>query len=154
MLIIVVIGTDWIVGGTGIIPNPIFLVTALVGPTYFDTVQEYASNFHASSGNMEPVIMKGEEIEIDRNVPFTETKIGDIIVFESSPDDRRLLASRIVEVMEEDPYTVRTQGDANPASLPGREYSITEDQYVGKVIMVYPDYPSFIAGIDGRNPYG
>ena len=33
------------------------------------------------------------------------------------------------------------------------EYPITENEYIGKVITVYPDYPSFLANVDGRNPY-
>jgi len=119
---------------------------------YNDVSEEYADHFQATSENMEPVIMKGNEVEIDRSFPFAEMKIGDTMVFASNPDGRKLL-SRIVEVTEEKPYTLRTQGDANSASLPGREYSITEEQYIGKVVMGYPNYYSFLSGQNGINPY-
>lgn len=119
---------------------------------YNDVSEEYADHFQATSENMEPVIMKGNEVEIDRSFPFAEMKIGDTMVFASNPDGRKLL-SRIVEVTEEKPYTLRTQGDANSASLPGREYSITEEQYIGKVVMGYPNYYSFLSGQNGINQH-
>ena len=33
---------------------------------------------------------------------------------------------------------VRTRGDANPASIPGTDYPIKQDDYIGKVIYVIP----------------
>ena len=33
---------------------------------------------------------------------------------------------------------VRTRGDANPGSIPGTDYPIRQDDYIGKVIYVIP----------------
>jgi signal peptidase len=33
---------------------------------------------------------------------------------------------------------VRTKGDANPASIPGTDYPIREDNYIGRVVYVMP----------------
>ncbi|MDH3764184.1 MAG: hypothetical protein OER82_00035 [Nitrosopumilus sp.] len=96
--------------------------------------------------------MKGNEVQIDLSIQFEELEIGDIMVFFSNPDERKLL-SRIIEVTKEEPYTLRTQGDANPGSIPEREYSITAEQYIGKVVMVNPNYNEFIVGQNEINPY-
>ena len=40
--------------------------------------------------------------------------------------------------MGEDPKIVRTRGDANPASIAGTDYPITEKEYLGKVEYVVP----------------
>ena len=151
LLFVVAIGVDSIVG-PGIVMNKVFSGLFAGSIIYNDVSEDYVDHFQATSENMEPIIMKGSEMKIDRSISFLEIKVGDIMVFASNPDGRTLV-SRVVEVMEEEPYTLRTQGDANPGSIPGREYPITEDQYVGKVVMVYPDYDSFLSGQNGINPY-
>ena len=40
--------------------------------------------------------------------------------------------------MNDEPKTIRTKGDANPASIPGTDFPITEEEYIGKVAYTLP----------------
>ena len=44
----------------------------------------------------------------------------------------------MASIIDEDPLTIRTKGDANPASIPGTDFPITEEEYIGKVAYVIP----------------
>ena len=44
----------------------------------------------------------------------------------------------MVSITNEDPKTIRTQGDANPGSIPGTDFPITEEEYIGKVAYIIP----------------
>ena len=91
-----------------------------------------------ASGSMNPALEVYDVIVIDGNVSFKEIDIGDIIVFDRPSDHNRVIVQRVVSVIDDNPKTVRTQGDANPASIPGTDFPITEDEYIGKVSSVLP----------------
>lgn len=40
--------------------------------------------------------------------------------------------------MDDDPKTLRILGDANSASIPGTDFPITEEEYLGKVVYAIP----------------
>jgi signal peptidase I len=151
LLVIAVIAADSTVG-PGFVLNKVFSGLFLGSMMYDDVNNQFTDHFQATSESMEPIIMKGNEVQVDRSIQFEELEIGDIMVFYSNPDERMLLG-RIVEVIEEEPYTLRTQGDANPGSIPVREYPITAEQYIGKITMIYPNYNDFVVGKNGINPY-
>jgi signal peptidase I len=70
-------------------------------------------------------------------------RIGDIIVFEPKSKNSELgrtIVHRIEEISlgSDGQRTVRTKGDANPNSIGGIDYPITNDNYVGKVVYVIP----------------
>ena len=72
-------------------------------------------------------------------------QIGDIIVFEpKSPtknsEPGRTIIHRIEEIAlgSDGQKTIRTKGDANPNSIQGVDYPITDDNYIGKVVYVLP----------------
>ena len=44
-----------------------------------------------------------------------------------------VIVHRVNTVMSEDPKTIQTKGDANPCSMEGTDYPITEKVYIGKV---------------------
>jgi len=44
----------------------------------------------------------------------------------------------VVAVVDDDPKTLRTKGDNNQASIPGTDFPITEQEYVGTVVHVIP----------------
>jgi signal peptidase I len=91
---------------------------------------------------------------------FYNLKIGDIIVFnapgeeeeeeEDDQDDRRTITivHRVAEIIQTDDKSnnnkssssriIRTKGDANPSSIPGIDYPIREQDYIGKVVYVIP----------------
>ena len=50
----------------------------------------------------------------------------------------RVIVHRVASIIEEDPRTLRTKGDANPASIPGTDFPITEKEYIGEVAYVIP----------------
>lgn len=91
-----------------------------------------------SSGSMIPVLEVYDVLVVQGHVPFDDIKIGDIIVFNRPNGHDRVIVHRVAEVLEDNPKTIRTKGDANPGSIPGTDYPITKDEYIGKVIYVVP----------------
>jgi signal peptidase I len=103
-----------------------------------------------TSDSMVPTLNPGDAAVISRDdidqSAFTQLKKGDIIIFEvSSPlseseNDKRTVVHRIMEIENNSggKRIISTKGDANPSSIQGIDYHITEDSYVGKVIYVGP----------------
>jgi len=103
-----------------------------------------------SSGSMVPVLEVYDVLVVQGNepflniydspfaIPFEEIQKGDIIVFNRPSGQDRVIVHRVVTIIEDDPKTIRTKGDANPASIPGTDFPITEKEYIGKVQYVIP----------------
>ncbi len=91
-----------------------------------------------ASGSMIPVLEVYDVLIVQGHEPFEEIQVGDIIVFDRPSDHNRVIVHRVVSIIQEDPKTIRTQGDANPASIPGTDFPITEEEYIGKVAYVLP----------------
>ena len=93
-----------------------------------------------SSGSMEPVLKVNDVLIVRDAGSWQDLAIGDIIVFNRPEGGDRVIVHRIVEfgVDVNGERAVRTQGDANPASIPGTDYPIRQDDYIGKVIYVIP----------------
>ena len=70
--------------------------------------------------------------------PFEDIEVGDIIVFDRPKDHNRVIVHRVASIISDDPKTIRTQGDANPGSIPGTDFPITEEEYIGKVAYTLP----------------
>ena len=91
-----------------------------------------------ASGSMVPVLEVYDVLIVQGHVPFEDVERGDIIVFNRPSDHDRVIVHRIVSVIDDDPKTLRTKGDANPASIPGTDFPITEEEYIGKVVYTLP----------------
>ncbi len=91
-----------------------------------------------SSGSMVPVLEVYDVLIVDGKIPFEEIQVGDIIVFNRPSGHDRVIVHRVAAIIDEDPFTIRTKGDANPASIPGTDFPITEEDYIGKVWQVVP----------------
>jgi len=91
-----------------------------------------------ASGSMIPVLEVYDVLIVQGHEPFEDIQVGDIIVFNRPSDHNRVIVHRVASIMEEDPKTVRTKGDANPASIPGTDFPITEEEYIGKVAYTVP----------------
>lgn len=91
-----------------------------------------------ASGSMIPNLEVYDVIVIQGHIPFDEIKIGDIIVFDRPSDHNRVIVHRVVSIIDDNPKTIRTQGDANPGSIPGTDFPITEEEYIGKVEYIFP----------------
>ncbi len=91
-----------------------------------------------SSGSMVPVLQVFDVLVVQGNDPFESVEIGDIIVFNRPAGQDRVIVHRVTAIIDDDPYTIRTKGDANPASIPGTDFPITDEEYIGKVAYVIP----------------
>ena len=91
-----------------------------------------------SSGSMIPVLQVYDVLVVDGKVPFSDIHVGDIIVFNRPSGHDRVIVHRVAEVLEDNPKIIRTKGDANPISIPGTDYPISKDEYIGKVAYVVP----------------
>ncbi|HEV2192111.1 MAG TPA: signal peptidase I [Nitrosopumilaceae archaeon] len=91
-----------------------------------------------SSGSMIPNLNVFDVIVVQGNVPFDHIKVGDIIVFNRPNGHDRVIVHRVAEILQKDPLVIRTKGDANPGSIPGTDYPITKQDYIGKVEYVIP----------------
>jgi len=91
-----------------------------------------------ASGSMIPVLEVYDVLIVQGHEPFEGVEIGDIIVFNRPSDHDRVIVHRVVSILDDDPKTIRTKGDANPASIPGTDFPITEEEYIGKVAYILP----------------
>ncbi len=91
-----------------------------------------------ASGSMIPVLEVYDVLIVSGHESFEEIEIGDIIVFNRPSDHNRVIVHRVASIIQEDPKTIRTQGDANPASIPGTDFPITDEEYIGKVAHILP----------------
>lgn len=93
-----------------------------------------------SSGSMEPVLQIDDVLIVRDGGSWGELKVGAIIVFNRPDGGDRVIVHRIIEIDEDadGDRTIRTKGDANPSPIPGTDYPIKEDDYIGKVVYVVP----------------
>ncbi len=87
-----------------------------------------------ASGSMIPELEVYDVLIVQGHEPFEDIEIGDIIVFNRPSDHNRVIVHRVVSIIDDDPKTLRTKGDANPASIPGTDFPITQEEYIGKVV--------------------
>ena len=97
-----------------------------------------------ASGSMIPTLNISDSVIIDHNIPFSNLKVGDIIVFKSPgsliPNEQHeTIVHRIVHISTEiEGRVITTKGDANDGSIPYIDYPLKEQNYVGKVVYVIP----------------
>jgi len=91
-----------------------------------------------ASGSMIPVLQVYDVLIVQGHEPFEDIEVGDIIVFNRPSDHNRVIVHRVASIISDDPKTIRTQGDANPGSIPGTDFPITEEEYIGKVAYTLP----------------
>ena len=91
-----------------------------------------------SSGSMVPNLNVFDVIIVQGNASFDHLKVGDIIVFNRPDGHDRVIVHRVAEILNNNPLVIRTKGDANPGSIPGTDFPITKQDYIGKVEYVIP----------------
>jgi signal peptidase I len=113
-----------------------------------------------TSNSMVPTLIPGDAVVISHDdmdhSAFDQLKKGDIIIFEissttsKSKEGKRTIVHRIqeIDIDSKGKRVVSTKGDANPSSLRGVDYHITEDSYVGKVVNVGPYLGLFLMYIN------
>ncbi len=120
---------DIVIVGLGVLV--IWLALSLV----FGTQNPF---YVVSSGSMIPALQVYDVIVVQGNDPFEEVEVGDIIVFNRPSGHDRVIVHRVVAITSDDPYTVKTQGDANPMAIHGTDFPITAEEYIGTVAHVVP----------------
>ena len=91
-----------------------------------------------SSGSMIPELQVFDVLVVQGNDPFEAVEVGDVIVFNRPSGQDRVIVHRVDAILNEDPLTIRTKGDANPTSIPGTDFPINEEEYIGQVQYVIP----------------
>src|SRR5438309_5927723 len=87
---------------------------------------------------MVPNLNVFDVIIVQGNASFDHLKVGDIIVFNRPSGHDRVIVHRVAEILQKDPLVIRTKGDANPGSIPGTDFPIAKQDYIGKVEYVIP----------------
>lgn len=94
------------------------------------------------SKDMVPQLKPSDTVMYSNSTSFNNLKIGDIIVFRASvaktPDGKpKIIVHRISDVGTIfDKRVVKTKGDANPYPIPGIDFPIFKENYIGKVVSV------------------
>ena len=110
----------------------VLLVIAVWG--YFGSIPYISPLIHGQKflqvvgPSMQPTIRVGATVSYEQ-VPYSELKVDDIIVFKS-PGGNMLILARITHILAEG---LETKGDNNPSPYP---YNITATEYVGKIIRI------------------
>ena len=104
----------------------------------FDTGNPF---YVVSSGSMVPNLNVNDILVVRDGDSFKDLKVGDIIVFDRPDGADRVIVHRIAEIFDDtegNHQIIRTKGDANDGSIPGTDFPIREDDYIGKVAYVIP----------------
>ena len=102
---------------------------------YFGTSNPF---YVVSSGSMYPQLAMYDIIVVTGHAQFNDVTVGDVIVFDRPKDKAKVIVHRVVAEVGDDPKVLRTKGDNNQDSIPGTDYPITEENYLGTVVYVIP----------------
>jgi signal peptidase I len=125
-------------------------VTAIAIAISFSFIQQYyitmfyssieepvGTMYHVNSDNMQPTINLGDAVSISSDKSFDSTRLGHIIVFRNS-NDNKVTIQRIIAINSiNGERIINTKGDAYATSLNGTDYSITQSNYIGKVAKIF-----------------
>ena len=104
----------------------------------FDTGNPF---YVVSSGSMVPNLNVNDILVVRDGDSFKDLKVGDIIVFDRPDGADRVIVHRVAQIFDDSEGNhkiIRTKGDANDGSIPGTDFPIREDDYIGKVAYVIP----------------
>jgi signal peptidase I len=131
----------------------VILLTAASASSFLLILLMFEGNhelYIVTSNSMVPTLNPGDAALISRDETdlsaFAQLKRGDIIIFEASAplskseNDNRTVVHRIMKIETDSggKRIILTKGDANPSSIQGVDYHITEESYIGKVIYEAP----------------
>jgi signal peptidase len=95
--------------------------------------------FVISTDTMLPTLKINDLIIIGDGHMFNNTNVGDIIVFKKPAGEDRIIVHRITEITSENgKRVVITKGDSSPVSIPGVDFPINYNNFIGRVKFVIP----------------
>ncbi len=123
----------------------IILIGVLIVWITFQTIFGTYNPFYVvSSGSMIPAIQIFDILVVQSNYDFNAIDVGDIIVFSRPINHDKVIVHRVDAIIDQEHSVIRTKGDANLAPIPGTDFPITENEYIGKVMYVVPYIGYFI----------
>ncbi|MFY9795769.1 MAG: signal peptidase I [Candidatus Nitrosopolaris sp.] len=121
------------------------LVSLVLMPAFMYAQTPPVNSTYIMIGNsMSPNIRDNDGMVVDSHFPFNKLNVGDIIVFNSydttNSGQHIPIIHRVAQIITDDQgdRIIRTKGDANPDSIPGIDYPVFQQNYIGKVVSVIP----------------
>lgn len=91
------------------------------------------------SDTMSPTLKVNDLIIIGDGNMFNSTNVGEIIVFNKPAGEDRVIVHRISEITSENgKKVIITKGDTSPVSIPGVDFPINSQNFIGRVKFVIP----------------
>ena len=108
---------------------------------YFETEFDNPLPFFVIySDTMSPALKVNDLIIIGDGNMFNFTHVGEIIVFNKPAGEDRVIVHRISEITSENgKRIIITKGDASPVSIPGVDFPINSQNFIGRVKFVVPE---------------
>ena len=89
---------------------------------------------------MTPALKTNDLIIVGDGHMFNYTNLGDIIVFNKPAGEDRIIVHRITEITSENgKRVIITKGDASPVSIPGVDFPVNSQNFMGRVKFVIPE---------------
>jgi len=103
---------------------------------YFGTINPF---YIATSSSMEPIINKGDLLIVSAITKFEELEIGDIIIFNRPDRGDQTIVSRIIDISDKlGERVLVTKGDENRGIIPGTDFPIHKEDYIGTLLLNVP----------------
>jgi signal peptidase len=91
------------------------------------------------SDTMTPALNINDLIIVGDGNMFNNTNVGDIIIFKKPAGEDRIIVHRITEITSENgKRVIITKGDASPVSIPGVDFPVNSQNFIGRVKFVIP----------------
>lgn len=92
------------------------------------------------SDTMTPALKANDLVIVGDGHMFNNTIVGDIIVFNKPAGEDRIIVHRITEITSENgKRVIITKGDASPVSIPGVDFPVNSQNFIGRVKFVIPE---------------
>ena len=89
---------------------------------------------------MTPALKANDLVIVGDGPMFNNTIVGDIIVFNKPAGEDRIIVHRITEITSENgKRVIITKGDASPVSIPGVDFPVNSQNFIGRVKFVIPE---------------
>ena len=111
---------------TSFVTGAVILTAVTVGVLFLMGIRPYV----VMTGSMEPAIPVLSVCFVDRNVPLSDIRVGEVIAFRVGEN---MLVTHRVAAIQADGYL--TKGDANNTE---DSALVTQEDYVGKTVAVFP----------------